>query len=322
MLQSRLFRLCSVRARCSQQASILQESNKQHVMLPGCRTTGFPSLSTDSVKMDCRENLRPFSYQNVVVMRHGDRLDNFDRSWASTAARPWDPPLAQQGRVRAFQTGSRLRQSLGFPIHRIFVSPFLRCVQTAAEVVAALSAVDEGFGTITGDGVTIDPSKVKVSIEYGLCEMMNREAIRLNVAPKDGKWGFDIAESEAMLPAGTVDKNVQRVYKELPQWEESNMQTRARYQQVIKHLADQHPTENLLLVTHGEGVGVALSSFKKKAAANEVDYCGYVELSRPIFKKELSFTSGEFDLLAHSGQTGVTYILPPTWRNDTSQTSP
>ncbi|XP_061364973.1 uncharacterized protein LOC133308367 [Gastrolobium bilobum] len=317
MLHLRLFRLCSIHAR-SNQAPILQETYK------GYKATGFRSLSTDSVKMDSKqilENESPVSYQNVIVMRHGDRMDNFEPLWASTAARPWDPPLAQAGRIRAFQTGRRLRQSLGFPIHRVFVSPFLRCVQTAAGVVVALSAIDDGPGTATGDGVPIDASKVKVSVEYGLCEMMNREAIRLDVAPKDGNWGFDISEREAMLPAGTVDNNVARVYKELPLWEEPVLQTRARYQQIIKDLADKYPNENLLLVTHGEGVGVALSSFKKNAAVNEVQYCAYVELRRPIVKKEDSVTAGEFDVLTQSGQTGVIYFLPRPLSNDINQTS-
>lgn len=59
----------------------------------------------------------------------------------------------------------------------------------------------------------------------------------------------------------------------------------------------------------GEGVGVALSSFKKGAEVYEVDYCGYVELRRPIFKKDQSFTLGEFEVLTHSGQTGVSYSI-------------
>ncbi|KAK7339253.1 hypothetical protein VNO77_19909 [Canavalia gladiata] len=374
MLSLRLFRLCSVYARCNQ-APILQESYKNfgslnsptHVsryiswkitnpnsnilslwrvettfmatnvpfMIKSIFICGKPIhcsfslvISETHPKMDSRgkqvleKQGGPVTYQNVVVMRHGDRHDNFEPLWASTAARPWDPPLAPAGRVRAFQTGMRLRQSLGFPIHRVFASPFLRCVQTATEVIAALSAVNDGRSTVADDGVTIDPLKVKVSIEYGLCEMMNREAIRLNVAPKDGNWGFDIAEREAMLPAGTVDRNVERVYQELPQWEEPVLQTRARFQQVIQGLADKYPTENLLLVTHGEGVGVALTSFGNDAAVNEVHYCGYVELRRPIFKKDHSFSSAEFDLLTRSGQTGVTYFLPRHLRNDTDQTSP
>ncbi|TKY66286.1 Histidine phosphatase superfamily, clade-1 [Spatholobus suberectus] len=299
MLSLRLFRLCSVHAMWNE-APILQESYKVY------KVTRFRSLYTEtrtrafcggSVKMGSRgnqvvEKQSPVSYQNVVVMRHGERFDNFEPSWAATAARPWDPPLAEAGRKRAFETGWRLRQSLGFPIQRVFVSPFLRCVQTAVQLVASLSAVDEGRGTVTSNGVTVDPSKVKVSVEYGLCEMMNSRAIRPNVAPKDGNMNFDIAKCEAMLPAGTVDKNVERVYKELPQWEETVLQAGARYQQLIKDLADRYLSENLLLVTHGEGVKVAVSSFRKDAAVNEADYCGYVELRRPIFKEDHAFTTG------------------------------
>lgn len=91
--------------------------------------------------------------QSVVVMRHGDRIDNADPRWTTTAARPWDPPITDGGRTRSRCTGLRLR--LGPPTGRAFVSPFLRCVQTAAEAVAALCAA--------GDNADIDPSKVKVS---------------------------------------------------------------------------------------------------------------------------------------------------------------
>jgi len=59
----------------------------------------------------------------------------------------------------------------------------------------------------------------------------------------------------------------------------------------------------------GEGVGVAFSSFKKGTEVYEVDYCGYVELRRPIFKKDQSFTAGEFEVLTNTGQTGVKYSI-------------
>lgn len=78
--------------------------------------------------------------QNIVIMRHGDRRDYLDPSWAATAGdRKWDPPLAQPGLSRAFFTGQKLRDNLGFPIHRVFVSPFYRCLQTAAQAIAALT---------------------------------------------------------------------------------------------------------------------------------------------------------------------------------------
>lgn len=53
---------------------------------------------------------------------------------------------------------------------------------------------------------------------------------------------------------------------------------------------------------------MALTTFKKDAAVNEVQYCGYVEFRRPIYQKDHTFTSGDFDLLTQSGQTGVTYF--------------
>uniref|UniRef100_A0A5B6ZQ50 Phosphoglycerate mutase family protein n=1 Tax=Davidia involucrata TaxID=16924 RepID=A0A5B6ZQ50_DAVIN len=247
--------------------------------------------------------------QNVVVMRHGDRIDNFEPLWAATAARPWDPPLVDKGKVRAFCRGRKLRTHLGFPIHRVFVSPFLRCIQTASEVAFALCAVDNDPNNMTSDGVKkMDPSKLKVSIEYGLCEMLNREAIRPGMAPKDGNFGFNISELEAKLPAGTVDQSVERVYQELPHWEETVMGARARYEKVIKALADKFPSENLLLVTHGEGIGVAVSAFLKDTTVYEVEYCAYSHSRRPIFfGQNQSFTAGEFEVLIRGGQTGISY---------------
>ncbi|KAG9133773.1 hypothetical protein Leryth_018369 [Lithospermum erythrorhizon] len=49
--------------------------------------------------------------------------------------------LVTQGITRAFETGQKIRTHLAdVSIHRGFVSPFLRCLQTAAEAVSALVA--------------------------------------------------------------------------------------------------------------------------------------------------------------------------------------
>ncbi|KAF8412956.1 hypothetical protein HHK36_000928 [Tetracentron sinense] len=246
-------------------------------------------------------------------MRHGDRIDSVELLWVSTAARPWDPPLADAGRVRAFCTGKKLRNNLDFPIHRVFVSPFLRCIQTASEVISALCAIDNSSVEMTGENVAIDSSKLKVSIEYGLSEVLSREAITLDLAPKDGNWGFNISELEAMLPAGTVDHSVESVYQELPQWEESVMDARARYEHVIRALADKFPSENLLLVTHGEGVGVAISAFLSDTIVYEVDYCGYSHSQRLIsFGPSQEFTARNLDVVTKNGQTGICYCPTST----------
>ncbi|XP_078440096.1 uncharacterized protein LOC144710251 isoform X2 [Wolffia australiana] len=154
--------------------------------------------------------------QNVLVMRHGDRIDDSEPLWALQAARPWDPPLAKDGEIRAWATGRRLRpRNLGFRLHRVLVSPFLRCLQTAAAVVSALCAKCEEEASLmaqeTGAGVPIDRSAVKVSIEYGLSEVMSSRAINVDRVPQDGKWFPDISELESFLPAGTVDHSSERM---------------------------------------------------------------------------------------------------------------
>ncbi|XP_059651629.1 uncharacterized protein LOC132299170 [Cornus florida] len=274
--------------------------SRAHTMMNSSSTASSKTLTPDGGD-------RQRSQQNVVVMRHGDRIDNFEPLWAASAARPWDPPLVEAGKVRAFCTGRKLRTYLGFPIHRVLVSPFLRCIQTASEVVTALCAVD-GDTLVNSDGVKIDPSKIKVSVEYGLCEMLNREAIRAGMAPKDGNFDFKISELAALLPAGTLDKSVERVYKELPQWEETVIGARTRYEQIIKALADKFPSENLLLVTHGEGVGVSVSAFLKDTTVYEVEYCAYSHLKRSIsFGENRSFTAGDFEVFTSNGKTGISY---------------
>jgi hypothetical protein len=148
--------------------AFLLGKNTSHLR-PAYKTLSFPEIFTSkslylslSQAMDSSEPKTMQDHQNVVVMRHGDRMDNFEPLWVTTARRPWDPPLVEAGRVRAFCNGRRIRAQLGFPIHRVFVSPFLRCVQTAFQVVSALCAVDDSPNAQTSDEISIDPSKVKV----------------------------------------------------------------------------------------------------------------------------------------------------------------
>ncbi|RZC69162.1 hypothetical protein C5167_032285 [Papaver somniferum] len=248
--------------------------------------------------------------QHIVVMRHGDRIDNVEPLWISTAKRPFDPPLAEPGKVRAFCTGRKLRNNLDFPIHRVFVSPFLRCIQTASEVISGFCAINDDPLEMTSDNVEIDPSKVKVSIEFGLCEILNREAIGIDKAPDNGNWGFNVSELESLLPAGTVDNSVVRVYKEMPRWEESITEARTRYLQVVRALADKFPSENLLFVTHGEAIGAVISSIMKDTTVYGVEYCAYTKPKRKVsFKSDGTFAAGDFEIVALLDQFGVSFCL-------------
>eukprot|EP01018_Ginkgo_biloba_P002584 Gb_39039 [translate_table: standard] len=260
--------------------------------------------SSTSVQDASKEG--PF-VQSLFVMRHGERMDNYDPQWIRSAPRPWDPPLTFNGKLQAWATGKRLRME-GGNITRVFCSPFLRCIQTAAEVVAALCAVQDHALSISSKDVVIDPSKVKVSIEYGLCEVMNYLAIRNPPASEDARWTLDHSELEAILPAGTVDHSVEPILTEVPGFQETTEAAHRRYSTTFQTLADKFPQENVLCVTHGEGVGVSVSALKEDVYVYAVDYCAYSHSQRPIFSFSADgLNAGKFDVLTESGQSGILF---------------
>lgn len=255
----------------------------------------------------------------MVVMRHGDRLDHAEPIWPANKPRPWDPPLTDAGLLRAWTVGKRIRAAAatdGWAVHRVLVSPFLRCRQTAARAVAALCAVPDDAALLATDGtanVPLDTSRVKVSIEYGLSEMMNTQAmggIVGKVAPGVSRWFPDLPELEADFPAGTIDHSAEPIYPEVPKWEESILEARGRYASVIKALADKYPHENLLLVTHGEGVGASVSYFDMGLEIYDVEYCAYSVLERLQVPGDQQGEGGSFKLLTKSGTTGIQYYAP------------
>jgi hypothetical protein len=164
-------------------------------------------------------------------------------------------------------------------------------------------------------GVPLDVSRVKVSVEYGLCEMMNVEAMGVfveQVAPSVDKWFPDLAELESVLPAGTIDHSTEPLYPEVPKWGEPVRGARTRYASVIKALADKYPDENLLLVTHGEGVGSSVACFGTGMEVYDVEYCAYSVLERqPQAGEEVDGESLLVLLTDRSGPTtGLHYLTP------------
>lgn len=250
--------------------------------------------------------------QSLFVMRHGERMDNYDPQWADSAPRPWDPPLTDEGKLQAWRTGQKLRRE-GGNITRVFCSPFLRCVQTAAEVVRALCATDDHANASSSKDVVIDPSKVKVSIEIGLCEVMNSIAIRtprIPPSPPNIITILEHSELEVILPAGTLDHSVEPIWTELPTWPETTEGAHKRYSNTFQELADKFPQENVLCVTHGEGVGVSVSALKEDTHVYAVDYCAYSHAQRTIFSCSADgLDAGKFEVLIESGQSGILYNL-------------
>ncbi|KAF9595795.1 hypothetical protein IFM89_004197 [Coptis chinensis] len=240
--------------------------------------------------------------QHIIVMRHGDRLDTAQPSWRLTAKRPWDPPLLKLGKSRAFNLGKLMKKDLlSVQIDRVIVSPFIRCVETASEIVTALCTIKDNVDFY-------DPSKVKVCFELGLSEIFNSR--NLGTAALRKVISFDLPKLEAMFPAGTVDHTAEPVNQIISARVESSLDAMLRYTRVIRELADKYPYENLLLVTHKYGVVTAVSGFMDNTYVHRADVCGYSHLKRKISfsPSDDVIIAGKYEVMtSKTGESGVEY---------------
>lgn len=96
--------------------------------------SSLSSLSSSSSSMRDKERL-------IYTVRHGERVDNVDKSWKTTRkekGETWDdPPLTDRGLKQASETGIRLSS---LPITAVFVSPFTRTIQTATQILTQFSS--------------------------------------------------------------------------------------------------------------------------------------------------------------------------------------
>ncbi|KAL4193247.1 hypothetical protein AMTRI_Chr06g175970 [Amborella trichopoda] len=157
----------------------------------------------------------------------------------------------------------------------------------------------EHLAEFTSKDVVFDPTKIKVSIEYGLCEALCGPSIKPEVISKDGNWFPDVSELDALLPQGIVDRSVECVY---PKDEKQKVSCR-RLKRVIRSLADKFPNENLLLITHAAGVAAPMAAFSKKLViVDKVGYCSHACLQRSITPPS------DFEALTKKSR-GVTYCI-------------
>lgn len=253
--------------------------------------------------------------QSLIVMRHSERQDDTDPAWVNSADRPWDPPITERGKEIAFEVGRTLRTE-AWEITRIVVSPFLRCVQTAAEVIGALAAVQLPGPQDSRKDITIDSSRIKVSIDYGLGEVMNPLAMRDTVSRKgkgvkDDLWLLPLEELEALLPTGTLDRGAVPIMAKLATYPESNEAADARFARTFDAIADRYMDENVLCISHGEAVSVSVSRLLP-VTVYEVKYCGFSWAQRPVCaggdEEGDSRPAGEWELLTDSGVTGISWL--------------
>lgn len=166
--------------------------------------------------------------RNIYLARHGHREDMATENWHKTAARPSDPGLSELGFTQARELAQRLKDCA---IDRIFTSPFLRTVQTAAAVAEVVGC--------------------DIKVERGICEWLNPE------------W---MPQAPELLPLETLHARYPRInlaYRSRGDriWPEIDEQFDAwpKVDATIKAIISEF-TGNLLFVGHGSSVaGMALS---------------------------------------------------------------
>ncbi|MEC4805238.1 MAG: histidine phosphatase family protein [Jaaginema sp. PMC 1079.18] len=196
--------------------------------------------------MNNTTSLPPNRNQQVWIARHGNRLDFVDPEWFSNAILPYDPPLSDDGIIQAQELAKRLENEA---IAHIFVSPFLRTIQTAWEVAKVLN--------------------LPLKIEAGLGEWLNPD------------WMTHHPETLTKETLYSKYPCIDRKYQScvVPKYPETETQMLARTATVVQQLVKEYP-ENILLIGHGASVLGATQGLLRSPISLQVTLCCLTQLIR------------------------------------------
>ncbi|MBV5259519.1 histidine phosphatase family protein [Synechococcus moorigangaii CMS01] len=182
--------------------------------------------------------------RQVWFVRHGNRLDFVQPAWFTTALYPYDPPLCPLGDRQAQELGDRLAQET---IHHIFVSPFLRTVQTGHHCAQRLN--------------------LPLKLEPGLGEWHNPHWMKR--AP--------ITRPQAFLREHFPAIDWHYRPQLFPHYPETEAQLKCRSIETLKRLLQRY-SGNLLLIGHTVPLGIGLSSLLGETVAPRLDVCALNQL--------------------------------------------
>lgn len=215
---------------------------------------------------------------NVVVMRHGERMDaRSPDEWRRTKdgkRYPYDAPLTEQGSRQAGEAARDLSHRFGHTFSLVVTSPYIRCIGTAVEVCRHLRlplCIDQELGEVYGP------------MCFGACE------------DSRGPPRRSVAEVEALLPS---DVQLVRIGKAKgiigcpTAWPESLDNARLRLVGRVEQYAARAARvggASCILVTHGDCVAACLTlalagqrGATQGRLVDKVNYCGYASLERDV----------------------------------------
>ncbi|MGK7928973.1 MAG: histidine phosphatase family protein [Spirulina sp.] len=210
--------------------------------------------------------------QTIWIARHGNREDFIDPNWLYMAGQPFNPGLSPDGREQARALGQRLR---GENIRHIFVSPFLRTVETANAVAEAIA--------------------LPIKLEAGLSEFLSLSFISL---------------TPEILPVAALAKDFPRIdltytSRVAVRYPEPEGVMRARSRQTIRKLAAEFP-ENFLIVTHSDPIACMAQELLQNKTKIRRPLCGVVKLVGEGDRWEMEL-NGDISHLKHlpNNRTGL-----------------
>lgn len=157
----------------------------------------------------------------VVLVRHGETTANHEQRWYGAL----DAPLTARGELQVRATGERFRaMQATAPVDALYVSPLPRARTTAAAIAAAI-----GLEPVIDDGL--------------------RE---FSIGDWEGRTFRDLIETENLWGRWAQDPTF------APPNGESPASFGRRAVAVVQRLAERHPGQRILLVTHGGIISAVL----------------------------------------------------------------
>lgn len=173
-----------------------------------------------------------------VVMRHGRRHDQGAVNWHETAAHPWDPPLSRNGRTEVLQTAENLKQ---YRFDVLVVSPYLRCLQTAVQILKVLESSPD----------------ITIVIDKGLSEVQSRDFLFRGQVPricdKVQLWIWKLQTAGRFKAEAPALTNV-KVSGSWPKMYEDPVGAEPRFEKTFQRITASYPEQNIIVITHGQAV--------------------------------------------------------------------
>lgn len=227
--------------------------------------------------------------QLLVVMRHGQRIDEVDKEWSAQAKRPYDPYLTEHGEKQAKAVGPKLQQ---FDIKKVYISPFYRCLQTAMGAMETVQVPPEDWTVSCAVSEFLNPS---IMVKKGG-----------SVPPGNiNEWFFKGGDLKShvkhQIPQDIANK-VKIGRTRFEKYPENLLSSRRRYIHAFQEAADQANGQNVLIVTHGDAVNASVSRLWPWAIVHPVLHTGFTVAAR---ERKPDGNWSKWKMLSHSGESGV-----------------